>query len=116
MRKLKIYGVKKSNRHNVFYIQKDKSFLEPFREFLHSLGFKQFDTAKELLKLTGDADNNYSVKGYSNKLYQDRYFYLENKKYKFDVFFGKERIIVSIFASFDAQKELIEGIMKFCKL
>jgi len=68
----------------------------------------------ELLRLLGDMDNNYSSEKYSNKLYQDEYFYFENKSYKIDVFFGKEKIIVSLFTSIDRQEKIMELILKFC--
>lgn len=115
MKKLKLYGIKKGKTHNVFHIKKDEIFLESFRDFLYELGFKKYITAIELLKLLGDSDNNYSAKKYSNKLYQDKYFYFENKEFKIDVFFGKEIIIVSIFTSSDNQEKLTKLIMNFCK-
>jgi len=114
MKKLKLYGIKKGETHNVFQIEKNESFLEYFREFLHELGFKKHTTATELLKLLGDSDDNYSAKKYSDELYQDKYFYFENEEYKIDVFFGKERVIISIFTSSDEQAKVTKSIMKFC--
>ena len=69
----------------------------------------------ELLKLLGDSDDNYSAKKYSDELYQDKYFYFENEEFKIDVFFGKERVIVSIFTSSDEQEKVTKLMMKFCK-
>jgi len=115
MKKLKLYGIKKGETHNVFQIEKNESFLEYFRESLHELGFKKHTTAIELLKLLGDSDDNYSAKKYSDELYQDKYFYFENEEFKIDVFFGKERVIVSIFTSSDNQQKLTSLIMKFCE-
>lgn len=115
MKKLKLYCIKKGETHNVFHIEKNETFLEYFREFLHKLGFKKNTTSIELLKLLGDSDNNYSLKPYSNKLYQDEYFYFENKGFKIDVFFGKEKVIVSIFTSSDNQNKITRLIMKFCE-
>ena len=115
MKKLKLYGIKKGETHNVFQIEKGESFLEYFREFLHKLGFEKHTTAIELLKLLGDSDDNYSAKKYSDKLYQDKYFYFESKEFKIDVFFGKERVIVSIFTSSDNQQKLTKLMMKFCE-
>jgi|TARA_B100001971_G_C18246564_1_gene574697 hypothetical protein len=116
MKKLKLYGIRKGETHNVFHIEKDESFLEYFREFLHTLGFEQQTTAIELLKLLGDSDDNYSAKKYSDELYQDQYFYFENKEFKIGVFFGKERIIVSIFTSSNDQDRIMELITKFCEM
>ena len=116
MKKLKLYVIKKGKIHNLFHIEKDESFLEYFREFLHALGFKKHETAGRLLGLLGDSDDNYSAKKYSSKLYQDKYFYFENEKFKINVFFGKERVIVSIFTSQDSQKKISKLIMKFCKI
>ena len=116
MTKLKLYAFKKSENHCVFHIEKHKIFLEKFREFLHNLGFSQLDTAEELLRLMGDSDNNYSERKYSNKLYQDEYFYFENNEYKAEVFFGKDKVIISIFTELDKQKEIMEQINKFCTL
>ena len=115
MKKLKLYGIKKGENHNVFHIEKDARFLEYFLEFLHNLGFEKHVTAMELLKLLGDSDDNYSARKYSDKLYQDEYFYFENDKCKIDLFFGKERIIVSIFTSSDEQEKVTKLMMKFCK-
>ena len=115
MKKLKLYGIKKGETHNVFQIEKDESFLEYFREFLHELGFKKHTTAIELLKLLGDSDDNYSARKYTDELYQDKYFYFENEEYKIDVFFGKERVIVSIFTSSDEQERVTKLMMKFCE-
>ena len=42
-------------------------------------------------------------------------FYFENKNFKIDVFFGKERVIVSIFTTSDHQNKITELIMKFCE-
>lgn len=114
--KLKLYRLKKSENHCVFYIEKNKIFLEGFRDFLHDLGFSRLDTAKELLCLMGDSDNNYSAKKYSSELYRDEYFYLENKEYKINIFFGKERVIVSIFTESDKQQKIMNQINKFCEL
>jgi len=107
--------MKKGETHNAFHIEKNESFLEYFREFLHSLGFTKLTTAGELLRLLGDSDDNYSARKYSDELYQDKYFYFENEDFKIDVFFGKERIIVSIFTSSDNQNKLSELMMKFCE-
>jgi len=115
MKKLKLYRIKKGETHNVFHIEKNEGFLEYFREFLHALGFKKHTTAIELLKLLGDSDDNYSGKKYSDELYQDKYFYFENEEFKIDVFFGKERVIVSIFTSSDNQNKITKLMMKFCE-
>jgi hypothetical protein len=112
--KLELYGLKKSENHSIFHIEKHKIFLERFREFLHNLGFSEGDTANELLSLMGDVDNNYSAKKYSNKLYQDEYFYFKNKEYKIEIFFGKEKIIISIFTKSNKQQEIMKEIDKFC--
>ena len=116
MEYLKLYELKKSEKHCIFHIEKHKIFLEKFRSFLHNLGFSKLDTAKELLSLMGDSDNNYSAKEYSNELYQDNYFYFENDDYKIDVFFGKDKVIISIFTELDKQTEIMEQINKFCTL
>ena len=98
------------------YIEKEESFLEYFREFLHTLGFKKQATATELLKLLGDSDDNYSAKKYSDELYQDKYFYFQNEEFKIDVFFGKEIVIVSIFTSSNNQDRIIKLFMEFSEL
>lgn len=116
MKKLKLYGIVKGKKHNVFYIEKNEIFIEKFREVLHALGFDKRITAQELLKLLGNSDNNYSAKKYSNELYQDKYFYFENENYKIDVFFGKDRIIVSIFTLVDNQSEITRLISEFCEM
>jgi hypothetical protein len=115
MKKLKLYGVRKGKAHNVFHIEKNGSFLGCFREFLHKLGFEKHRTAIELLRLLGDADDNYSARKYSNELYRDKYFYFENGGYKIDVFFGEERVIVSVFSLSDEQQRLARLIMEFCE-
>ncbi len=115
MKKLKLFGIKKGTTHNIFNIEKNESFLEYFREFLHTLGFKKHTTAKELLKLLGDSDDNYSARKYTDKLYLDKYFYFENEEFKIDVFFGKERVIVSIFTPSDNQQKITDLIMNFCE-
>lgn len=115
MKKLKLYGAKKEDNHCVYHIEKSELFLGQFREFLHSLGFKKLETAIELLKLLGDSDNNYSARKYSDELYQDKYFYFENKNYKVDVFFGRERVIVSIFLTTKDQIKINNLIMDFCE-
>jgi hypothetical protein len=115
MRKLKLLGLKKGKSHSVFHIEKDEIFLQKFRNFLHNLGFDKNITANELLKLLGDVDNNYSMKKYSNELYQDKYFYFENENYRIDLFFGKEKITVSIFTSLDDQQIITKLITDFCE-
>lgn len=115
MEKLRLYGLKKSEKHNVFYIEKGKIFLEKFRECLHNLGFKSHETI-DILSLLGDADDNYQKRKYSNKLYQDEYFYFENNEYKVEVFFGKDKVIISIFTESDKQEEIMKQINKFCTL
>ena len=116
MKKLRLYGINKGETHNTFHIEKDESFLEYFREVLHELGFEKHITARELLGLLGDSDNNYSAKKYSNDVYQDRYFYFESENYKIDIFFGRERIIISIFTQKDEQDKITKLIMNFCEL
>jgi hypothetical protein len=115
MKKLKLYGIRKGKTHNVFYIEKNEIFLEKFREFLHALGFQKHITAEELLKLLGDVDNNFSAKKYSSELYQDKYFYFKSGTYKIDVFFGKDKVIVSIFTLFDSQSKITKLISEFCE-
>jgi hypothetical protein len=114
MKKLKLYRLKKGETHSVFYIQKHENFLKCFQKFLFALGFEGWIVNKELLRLLGDVDNNYGLRKYSDKLYQDEYFYFESKQYKIDVFFGKKKIIVSIFTLCDKQKEISDLIFKFC--
>jgi hypothetical protein len=115
MKKLKLYSTKKGKTHNVFNIEKDETFLEYFRNFLHKLGFEKHTTAIELLKLLGDSDDNYSARKYDDELYQDKYFYFENEEFKVDVFFGKERAIISIFTSSDNQEKITKLMMDFCE-
>ena len=115
MNKLKLFGVIKSPTHVVYHIEKKEYFLKHFREFLHSLDFTRLESAK-LLSLLGDSGDNYSARSYCNELYQDEYFYFEKNQYKINLFFGKERIIVSIFTKDDKQQELTEKILHFCKL
>ena len=114
--KIKLYGLKKNEKHCIFYVKKQKIFLEKFRNFLHNLGFSKLDTAIELLSLMGDSDDNYSAKKYSNELYQDEYFYFENNNYKVDVFFRKDKVIISIFTESDKQQEIMKQINNFCRL
>ncbi len=56
------------------------------------------------------------MREYSNDLYKDKYFYFENKNYKIDLFFGKEKIIISIFTLSDNQGKIIKLITDFCEL
>ena len=113
MKKLKLYVLKKGEVHNVFHVEKNETFLVYFRDFLEALGFKKHISVK-LLRLLGDSDDKYSARKYSDKLYQDEYFYFENKEFKIDVFFGKEKIIVSIFTSSDNQEKITKLILDFC--
>ncbi len=114
MEKLKLFGVTKAPTHVVYNIEKKQLFLEYFREFLHTLDFSKVESAK-LLSLLGDSDDNYSARSYSDKLYQDVYFYFEKNEYKLDIFFGKARIIVSIFTKENRQQELTEKILHICR-
>lgn len=115
MKKLRLYGLIKSEARNVFIIEKKKIFLDNFVKFLEALNFDRISIVTELFKLMGSSDDNYSAKKYSNKLYEDEFFYFENKKYKVDLFFGKNKIILSIFTSSDDQKKITQLIMNFCK-
>lgn len=114
MKRLKIYALKKGETHNIFYLEKNKLFLDKFTGFLVKLGFEKYFTNMELLSLLGELENNYSERKYSKKLYEDKYFYFENKCYKIDLFFGKEKIILSIFTSSDKQNEIMKLIEEFC--
>ena len=109
--KSKIYAIKKSEDHYVFVIEKRKESLDRIREFLYDLGFPTYKTT-QIFSLLGDADNNYSTTRYSSKLYEDRYFYLEHKGYKIDIFFGKDQLIASIFTKTDKQEELSRKLFK----
>lgn len=112
---LKLYGLNKTEKHFVAVIGKNKLAIPKLRDFLIKLGFKEFDVSLDLMTLMGEPGDNYSKRPYSSKLYQDKYFYFENKEYKTDVFFGKNRIIVSIFTKKDQQKKLSKLIFEFCE-
>lgn len=114
MKKLKLYGIKKGDKHNVFSIEKKEIFLTNFIKFMIGLGFNSSEVKKELWKLLGDTENNYSKRKYSDKIYRDEYFYFENKMYRIDVFFGKEKIILSIFTCSDKQQKIMNLIGEFC--
>jgi len=114
MKKLKLYGIRKGERHNVFHIEKDEGFLKSFGDFLFGLGFDKMKIVRELFRPLGDFENNYSKKKYSDDLYQDEYFYFENKEFDVDIFFGKDKIIVSIFTRVDYQQKIMDEILKFC--
>ena len=112
---LKLYGLSKTDNHFVVIIEKNELFLTKARDFLKKLGFKESDVSMDLMTLMGDPEDNYSKRPYSSKLYQDKYFYFVNKEYKVEIFFGKNRIIVSIFAKKNKQDKLSKMIFEFCK-
>ena len=116
MKKLKLYSLRKGENHSVFHIEKDESFLQFFRGFLHALGFLKHVTAEGVLVLLGDVDDNFSARKYSSELYQDKYVYFEDEELKIDLFFGKERVILSIFSSSDQQERIINLLLEFCEL
>ena len=112
---LTLYGLSKTEKHFVAIIGKNKLAITKLRDFLIKLGFNEFDVSLDLMTLMGEPENKYSKRPYSSKLYQDKYFYFENKEYKTDIFFGKNKVIVSIFTKKDKQKKLAKLILEFCE-
>ena len=113
--KIKIVGLKKSANHNYFIANKEEAFLENFRKFLHNIGFQKSESAK-LLSPLGDTDNNYSAEKYNSRLYEDKYFYLSSENYSIDVFFGRIKVIVSIFSKTDRQREIAGSLFRYFRL
>lgn len=92
---IKIHGLYKYEGHFNFIVNKPKRLIELIKQFLIEIGFPSYK-ASQIYSLLGDSDNNYSNRKYSSNLYCDKSFYFHNKDYNIVIFFGKERVLVSI--------------------
>lgn len=110
-----ILEIKKSTSHNFFATKKRRSVLKSLRLFLQELGFDMHE-ANQILSPLGDTDDNYSANKYSSRLYYDRCFSFINEAYRIDMFFGKDKVAVSIFTTTDKQEEFSKALFHYFSL
>jgi len=107
-----IYGVKKTEEHCVFIVAKNYDVIQKICDFIILLGFEKH-YANKIYSPLGNADNNYSSKKYSSRIYTDKLFHFDNKDYKIDIIFGHKRIVISIYTKEDRQIELTNKLLNF---
>jgi hypothetical protein len=115
MKKLALLGLAQTPKHSVFQIEKRNHCVETVRGFLHDLGFASWDTAK-LVGPMGGGDTGRATIKYTNALYDDKYFSLSKGQYQVEVFFGKKKVLLSIFTISDEQNALKERMLKFFEM
>ncbi len=112
---IKILAISKSEKHNYFRLEKVQEFVSGFRKFLVDIGFDEHDVGVysfgRPVDEHGEPDEN---KEDDVKNYVDKRFGFDNDEYTIDVVFGKENIFVMIFTKINRQKEIVEGMSKFC--
>jgi hypothetical protein len=107
-----IIGINKNDNFFVFSIEKKRSTIENIKKFLVCMNFSIIESNK-LFSLLGNSDNNYSERKYSNNLYSDVHFCFERSGLNSVIFFGNEKVVVSIFGEEVDQKKIQNCLDKY---
>lgn len=114
----KILGLKRSERHNLYIIEKKQSFIPGFRKFLSDLDIGNGDSDIELYgfgrPFGKDGEPDTTKERGINEIVDEHYFF-GNKEYVIDLVFGNRKIFLIIKTGRDKQKKISEKIQKFCK-
>ncbi len=116
MNKVKILGISKSNKHNVYVLKKQQEFFKGFRQFLVDIGVgKEHDPQIDII---GRPENEYSepdtAKELSINAYLDLHDHYKTWMYNVDVFYGQNKIVLVIYSLWNRQDKLSRLILKFC--
>lgn len=108
MKKLKLCGIRKDENRAEFTIDKTQSFVPIIRKLI-----TKFTGDKPFYFLLKDEEENGPVDERIGDL-TDSCVHTKHKEYEFDIFFGKEKIILVVRSSLKNQKKFVKEIMKFC--
>jgi len=113
---LKIIGLKKSECHSSYILEKKQEFFKYFRKFLSDLDFGDEDSNVEIYGFgRPNDDQGEPIKSKEDNIndYSDQYFLFRSEGYVIDVIFGEERIFVIVSFKEDKQEEVNNKILKF---
>ncbi len=104
--KQKLYGIEKSNKRTEFRLEKSQQFIKIIRELAKNLTGHSGGLSYGFVE--GKEEKDGKIKDCT-----DICLYEKIKDYEFEVFIGKNRIILVIWTSLKNQKKVIKEIMKF---
>ncbi|MFH0936137.1 MAG: hypothetical protein V1815_00470 [Candidatus Woesearchaeota archaeon] len=117
MNPLKIFGLRKSEKHNYYEIEKNQKFFSGFRKLLVDLGFGEESSNIEIYgfgRPSGDDGEPILTKEENINDYVDKHSYFENNEFRIDLVFGKKKIFLIINSDKDKQEKISEKVQKFC--
>ena len=115
MDKLKIFALSKSDFHNIFTLEKKQEFFSGFRKFLIDMGFDENGIPVYSFGRPFDEEGEPDLKKEKdiNELV-DIYDYFEDVNIFIIIFYGLNRIFLTIITKEDRQEEIMNYLNKFC--
>ena len=117
MNPIKIFGLRKTEKHSNYELEKRQEFFSGFRKLLVDLDFGDESSNIEIYgfgRPSGDDGEPILTKEDDIAKYIDRHYYFENDSFRVDVIFGKEKIFLIINSDKDRQEKISEKVQKFC--
>ena len=117
MTPIKIFGLRKTEKHSNYELEKKQEFFSGFRKLLMDFGFGDESSNIEIYgfgRPSGDDGEPILTEEEDINKYIDRHFYFENENFRIDIIFGNEKIFLIINSDKDKQDKVSEKVQKFC--
>jgi len=115
MFQLKLLAIRKSEKHNLYVFEKDQQFFSVLRQILEKLGFERRTYAGYARPTDEEYGEPIMTKEDKIKDYIDIHSTLENEKFFVEIFYGKNKIFLTIHTTTDRQEEISKIINPFIK-
>lgn len=117
MRKIKILGISKSTKRNIYTFEKKQEFLKGFMNFLLELGIKDWEVNRFGYVPDSKCYDEPLIGKYKQVMkFIDERFVFTNDNYVIDLIFGKNKIFLIITTKKDEQNELSKKLLKFASI
>ncbi len=113
MKKIKVFGIKKSEWKNYYIFPKKKEVFEIIRNLLRELGFEECEWehfGRPIDKKQGEPILN---KEENIKKYIDERIGFDNEEYSIEVIFGKDKVFLIIHTETNKQQKISKILDKF---
>lgn len=110
MERLKILGIGNEDEFNYLIIKKDKHFFELLESWIYkSFPGEYFSD----ISTYDDEKKNYETKKKDIRKYNEVHETYGKERLRFDAFFGKTKIFLTIYTSLEKRRILMENMGKF---
>jgi hypothetical protein len=112
MKKVKLIGIKKSEKHNYYGFSKTREVFGIIRALLEKIGFEAYDYGS-FARPRDSYGEPISDKEDDIKDYTDRREVFEKNGYYIEIIFGKEKVFLMIHTDSDKQEFLAKFLSQF---